>query len=249
MAGAPSSPRPNPEGSAVSALEIERLVQELVVAIDRRIEDLTSRPDTTTLPRQLAAGCLQRCCSALGAMRRLRDEFPDMNGVLIRNLWEAVIVGLDLLTGPDALQRLGGDMQANQRKLADANPELADIRRVIAARGVDEDRFIVKDAAERVAQAVGGSDDAGYAMLYRGESTFGGHGLGLAMPYVDLTREPWRVVPKPGPINVADANAQVGIGALFASLLAQHVFEAFGIGADPIRVIHDRLAAALNAEP
>ncbi len=86
-------------------------------------------------------------------MRALRDLFPDVNGVLARNLWEAVIVGLDLLTDADALQRLGGDFQANQRRLVEANAELIDLESVIAARGIDEDRFVVKDAAERVALA------------------------------------------------------------------------------------------------
>ncbi len=92
-------------------------------------------------------------------------------------------------------------MQANQRKLIDANSELADLRQMIEARGVDEDRFIVAQAAERVAKALGGSRDAGYSLLYRGESTFGGHGLGLASTYVDLTTTPWRVAKRanPGP--------------------------------------------------
>ena len=180
-------------------------------------------------------------------MCALQDLFPDVNGVLARNLWEAVIVGLDLLTDADALQRLGGDFQANQRRLVDANAELADLQSVIAARGIDEDRFAVKDAAERVARAIGGSDDAGYALLYRGESTFGGHGLGLASPYVDLTVEPWRVIPQPGPINVADAKHQLGIAALFTALLAQRVFEAFGIGDGKIRAVHDALGTVLKS--
>ena len=230
-----------------TAPRVDQLVVDLLNEIDCRFDDLTSRPDETMVSRQLAAGCLARCRSVLGSMCALQDLFPDVNGVLARNLWEAVIVGLDLLTDADALQRLGGDFQANQRRLVDANAELADLQSVIAARGIDEDRFAVKDAAERVARAIGGSDDAGYALLYRGESTFGGHGLGLASPYVDLTVEPWRVIPQPGPINVADANHQLGIAALFTALLAQRVFEAFGIGDGKIRAVHDALGTVLKS--
>ncbi len=178
-------------------------------------------------------------------MRLLENEQADVNGVLIRNLWEAVIVGLDLLTDEQALLRLGGDLQGNQRRLIDANPELADLRQMIDARGVEEDRFVVKDAAERVAEALGGSRDAGYSLLYRGESTFGGHGLGLATPYVALTKTPLRVAKRSNPINVEDARHQVAIGALFASLLVVYVFEAFGLDPTYVEAIHDRLAEAL----
>lgn len=136
-----------------TAPRVDQLVVDLLSEIDCRFDDLTSRPDETLLSRQFAAGCLARCRSVLGSMRALRDLFPDVNGVLARNLWEAVIVGLDLLTDADALQRLGGDFQANQRRLVEANAELIDLESVIAARGIDEDRFVVKDAAERVALA------------------------------------------------------------------------------------------------
>jgi hypothetical protein len=236
---------PDAEAASLAVDHLDRLVDELIEIVDHAVDDLTSRPDDSLLARQLAAGCVLRCRALLLAMRLLEDEHADVNGVLIRNLWEAVIVGLDLLTDEHALRRLGGDMQANQRKLIDANSELADLRQMIEARGVDEDRFIVEQAAERVANALGGSRDAGYSLVYRGESTFGGHGLGLASPYVDLTTTPWRVAKRANPINVADARHQVAIGALFASLLVAYVFEAFGLDPTPAEAIHDTLAEAL----
>ena len=74
---------------------IDQLVVDLLNEIDCRFDDLTSRPDESLGSRQLAAGCLARSRSVLGSMCALQDLFPDVNGVLARNLWEAVIVGLE----------------------------------------------------------------------------------------------------------------------------------------------------------
>ncbi len=84
---------------------------------------------------------------------------------------------------------------------------------------------------------------AQYDLVYRAESTFGGHGFGALLAYIDSSADPWTVKRDQGPLVVVSSTAYLGIGALFCGILAHYTFVAFGHGSDAL----DATAHAVRA--
>jgi hypothetical protein len=222
--------------SDIWSAHVHAAVDDLTTYLGSTFPILTSQPSGDLVARQLAAGGLVRCWSLVRAMRILEGDRPDVNGLLLRNLWEVSTVGAYvLLGGQAALEEVAGDHARNIRNLVERN-DLKTAKDAIDAWSIEPSRVSVEQIATKLGpllQAAGehGADaTVAYDLLYRSESTFGGHGLGAMTPYVDWTATPWPVVPDRGPITVTHPPAHAGIGALWTVLLAQHVFATFDIG-------------------
>jgi hypothetical protein len=230
--------------------EIPPIAAELERELDRVMDHMTSRGEF--ISRQIAAGALARCRAVIEGIRLLADQRPDLCGLLLRNLSEAFVVGVLALYDDEALRGMAAHHQKFVKLLNDRN-ELG-LDELLRSTPEFEGGFVMEQATKRAGELLHehGEDSADlstlYDLLYRGESTFGGHGWGLAVPYIDGRAEPLRLVPRPGSINVARSEIHVGLGCIYTCFLARHVLRAFGISAEEIEAIGDRLGGILAPE-
>ncbi len=90
-----------------------------------------------------------------------------------------------------------------------------------------------------------GDDDAdfvaSYNILYRGESVLNVHGIGPITRYANVVSDPWVTIPRPRGVGMKLNAADVG--ATWTSLLAQNVFQEFGLGFDDVARVTEILIA------
>jgi len=181
----------------------------------------------------------------------LERERPDVAGPLQRNAWEIATFGLYvLLGGPDALGHVAGDHTRNVSTLIERN-RVTDLQAVIAGWPVPT-RLQMEDVARKLKQLLQAAGEAAadvsgaYDLLYRAESTFGGHGFVVMVPYVDASARPRRIIARPGPITVPHGAVFLGLTGMYTGSLEHHLSRTFGVattrvGAD-CRAVH----AAMN---
>lgn len=223
--------------------EIPHIAVELERELDRVMNHMTSRREFRN--RQIAAGALARCRAVIEGIRLLADQRPDLCGLLLRNLAEAFVVGVLALYDDQGLRGIRAQYWKSAKLLNDRN-ELG-LDELFRSTPEFDGGFVMEQATKRAGELLQehGEDSADlsslYNLLYRGESTFGGHGLGLAVPYIDEHAEPLRLVPRPGSINLARPEIHLWFGCFAAFLLARHVLRAFGISGNEVESIGDRL--------
>jgi len=260
--------RPPPPATGATDASWEVQVAQAIAALLQRIDSLlpimTSRPGGGLLARQLAAGGLVRCVRLIRAMLLLQTAYPDINGLLARNLWETSTLALyallddpaahdpDATDDPTALDYLAGDLARNAKVLIERN-DLGDLEELVASSGVEPARINLEDVARKLGPLLQKAGDPGaqvtdgYDLLYRSESTYGAiHGIRTMSPYAELTTEPWQLQFEPGPLTVARAIVHPALGALYTTILAQHVAQAFGIGTTQLDAPFTNLTALLN---
>lgn len=162
-----------------------------------------------------------------------------------------IIVSVLVLYDEEQAVKLGGDHARNVRILNDRNDlAVGDF----LESWPDNDHFYVKQGTRRAGVLLkqhGEPDDNTsllYDLLYRSESTFGGHGLGIVTPYVDGLTEPLTLRPRPGPINASEPGVYLILSIVCTVILARHVFDAFGISFADVNEIGDRLLAVMRED-
>lgn len=223
--------------------EIPHIAVELERELDRVMNHMTARREF--MNRQIAAGALARCRAVIEGIRLLADPRPDLCGWLLRNLAEAFVVGVLALYDDKALSDMKAQYRKSAKLLNDRN-ELG-FDEIFQSMPNFDGGFVMEQTTKRAGELLQehGEDSAGlsslYDLLYRGESTFGGHGLGLAYPYIDGHAEPLCLTPRPGSINLARPENHLWLGCFAACLLARHVLRTFGISGNGVESIADRL--------
>jgi len=248
-------------------------VREVLAVLDDHNGYLSSPPGR--LRRHLAAAGLGRCRALLESVCILCEHGrTDTLGVLVRAIFEVWLVALYTLhKGKDdddesVIIELRKDYEHHASTIVDkvglgpsARAKVdgwkADtLKRQPPGTKPPPQKLRYDKIAEQLTDILPGLDPsqshqdvAGwYDRLYRGESTYSAHpGLGLLLRYVKWGKE--------GAQNTVIANpgrtfpAQERIAAMLTIILAQHVYQAFGIVADPrLDALFLRLAPAPDTD-
>jgi len=232
---------PSPE--AVAFGEAIEAGAALIAVIDAKLDLLTS--GDTFLVRQMGAGCLARCRAVLESILLVAPVRPDVVGWLNRNILESFTVGVLCLLGSERdIAGLRNSLTGNLAVQAAALGKAP----LTAKPAKGDPKFNVEVGLRRVEQLIAEagrpSKSVGkmYDVVYRAESTLGGHGLGLAFPYLRDAPGPVNALePRPGSVN-SNPVADVVLGATLTGWLAHETFERFGISSESLKNVSDELA-------
>ena len=238
--------------------DVRSLARDFEKVVDDRLKHLTSRGGLEA--RQVAAGALLRTRNAVEAIGLLVDFRPDFCGLVFRNLLEAMTVGILSLYDDEQFRRLAVSYRDATETMIRRNPQLGVEPPSVEASnrpepGEEQDksepRYVIEQGMAAANRWLKRKGDGGsllekaYDLAYRAESTWGGHNLGLASPYVDWSAEPFRLRPSPT-LNITDHGHHLLLATGSGALLARHLFEAFGLSTSELADIERRSLALLN---
>lgn len=187
--------------------------------------------------QHLALATVPRCKKLLdGAIALAAAEEPEAVGLIFRAQLESVVHGLVLLYGTRAdLIRLAGAHKNDARKLLEANDLDLDH---VTVWPVEETRWPFEQIVRRAGVLLGDRGEHGdfgagiYDAAYRSESTFGVHGLGPIMRHAGTCSSPTMILwDIDGSLPPPQA---LGLVAIYAGLLAQHVADSHQLDKSPI---------------
>jgi hypothetical protein len=240
-----------PTRAAAPDEAIGRACEELLDVLDTRMNYLTSTGELAR--RQVAAGALMRSRNLLHGLITLAPVRADLCGLLLRNLVEAYMIGLLFLFDDELPDALRSEHIRHRNLVIERNGLAPDVD-LEPSDPRTGSGWSVENGFKRMSEILAArgeptefSDTLLYDLVYRSESTWGGHGLGLALPYVSEP-EPLGLTSLPGGTLGCDL-PKIGVAATWVAHLARHVYEQFGVGTTEVSELLERLAKLLEAEP